>query len=112
MDRAITAFRVNEKDNVATLLHPVKAGETVLIKGSAVPISIVAIDEADSMHKIALSRIEVGESVIKYGTPIGHAMELIEPGAWVHLHNLSSEIDTRSASLDLETGAPTDTNYQ
>ena len=106
------AFCVNEKDNVATLLKPVKGGETVLIKGTAVESRIVATDDADAMHKIALRRIDSGEPVVKYGTPIGHAIDPIKPGAWVHLHNLSSEYDERSSSLDTQTGVPTDTYYQ
>lgn len=112
MDESVTAFRVNEKDNVATLLQPVKSGQTVQIKGSRSPSRIVAIDNADAMHKIALRRIEAGDPILKYGTPIGHAVGTIEPGAWVHLHNLASDYDERSASLDRATGAPTDTYYQ
>jgi hypothetical protein len=48
--------------------------------------------------------------VIKYGVRIGHATKAIPRGAWVHLHNLASDLDQRSASLDPRSGEPTDTS--
>ena len=44
-------------------------------------------------HKIALTRIEKGDRVIKYGEPIGVATKTIEKGEWVHTHNLRSALD-------------------
>lgn len=49
-------------------------------------------------HKIATSRIEKGERVIKYGEPIGVATKTIEKGEWVHTHNVKSALD-ESTSL-------------
>jgi len=46
-------------------------------------------------HKIALKRIGPGEPVLKYGAPIGKASRVIEPGAWVHTHNLRSALTER-----------------
>ena len=43
-----------------------------------------------SGHKIALTRISIGEAVLKYGSPIGTATMDIEPGAHVHVHNVES----------------------
>ena len=51
----------------------------------------------------------VNEAVIKYGVRIGHATQPVARGAWVHLHNLASDLDERSGTLDLHSGAPTDT---
>lgn len=42
-------------------------------------------------YKFALCRIPRGESVLKYGEMIGEATADIEPGAWVHVHNLASK---------------------
>jgi altronate dehydratase small subunit len=53
----------------------------------------------------------VGGAVVKYGVRIGHATQAIQRGAWVHLHNLASDFDERSGTLDLHSGAPTDTAY-
>jgi hypothetical protein len=57
-----------------------------------------------------LKDVGAGEAVVKFGVRIGHATKSIKRGAWVHLHNLASDLDERSASLDLHSGAPTDTN--
>ncbi len=61
-------------------------------------------------HKIALREIAANEAVIKFGVRIGHATRAIPRGAWVHLHNLASDLDERSGTLDLHSGAPTDTS--
>jgi len=41
-------------------------------------------------HKFALKPIRKGESVIKYGMPIGTATTDIVQGEWVHTHNLKT----------------------
>lgn len=43
-------------------------------------------------HKIALRNIAKGESVVKYGFPIGRAMQDIAEGEWVHSHNLATAL--------------------
>ena len=63
-------------------------------------------------HKIAVRDIAVNDAVVKYGVRIGHATQAIPRGAWVHLHNLASDLDGRSSTLDLHSGAPTDTVYE
>jgi hypothetical protein len=70
---------------------------------------IVTADKVERGHKVALRDIAVNEAVIKYGVRIGHATRPIARGAWVHLHNLASDLDDRSGTLDLHSGAPTDT---
>ncbi len=47
----------------------------------------VYVNDADS-HKYAVSDINKGENVIKYGFPIGVAVEDIKKGEKVHTHNL------------------------
>ena len=44
-------------------------------------------------HKFALKPIRKGEPVIKYGMPIGHALEDIPEGAHVHTHNMKTNLD-------------------
>jgi altronate dehydratase small subunit len=39
-------------------------------------------------------------------------MRRIEPGDWVHLHNCRSQLDERSGSFDIHTGAPEDNAYE
>jgi hypothetical protein len=43
---------------------------------------------------------------------IGSASRDIAPGEWVHLHNCVSRFDERSKTLDVQTGAVTDTIYE
>ena len=41
-------------------------------------------------HKFALKNISNGESVLKYGENIGHAVADIAPGDHVHVHNVKT----------------------
>ena len=109
MARAIQIIAV---DNVATLLDDCPAGQEITMTGGAPGIRLRALEHLAEGHKVALRPITEGASVIKFGTPIGHATQPIAAGAWVHLHNLASNHDTRSQSLDVESGAPTDTVYR
>ncbi len=70
---------------------------------------IVTPESISRGHKIALRDIAAGGAVVKSGGRIGHATIPIARGAWVHLHNLASDLDDRSSTLDLHSGAPTDT---
>src|SRR3546814_7112841 len=47
-------------------------------------------------HKVARAFIPAGALVVKYGMPIGSATADIEPGDWVHLHNMRSNYISRS----------------
>ena len=43
-------------------------------------------------HKYAICDIKVGENIIKYGNPIGHATEDIKKGDHVHTHNVKTNL--------------------
>lgn len=104
------AFQVHSADNVATLLEDVAANANVeIVNGPALELKSRAVIALG--HKIALREIPAGERIKKFGVPIGRATVLIHAGDWVHLHNVASEVDQRSATLDVETGAVTDTQY-
>ena len=45
-------------------------------------------------HKYALQSIKAGERIIKYGMPIGVALEDIPQGAHVHSHNMKTGLDS------------------
>lgn len=102
------AFQIQTNDNVATLLNDATAGEIEIIGAS--PDKIHSVEWISRGHKIALREIAANEAVIKFGVRIGHATKSINRGAWVHLHNLASDLDERSGTLDLHSGAPTDTS--
>jgi altronate dehydratase small subunit len=100
-------FQIHPQDNVATMLDDASGAVQVL---GAQPQEIQLLEKIALGHKVALRDIAAGEAVIKFGVRIGHASQPIKRGAWVHLHNLASDLDERSGTLDLHSGAPTDTN--
>ena len=77
---------ISERDNVATALQPLHVGQAVDVGGYVVTVT----ESIASGHKVALRRVATGEPVIKYGSPIGTATVVIEPGAHVHTHNVAS----------------------
>ena len=76
--------RITEKDMVAVALAPLAAGEVQSYGGG----EIAPLTDIPMGHKVALRDIAAGEAVIKYGFPIGRALEDIPAGAHVHTHNL------------------------
>lgn len=104
-------FVVNVEDNVATLLDDAKQGPAKLL-GSASETLLELVEPVLLGHKAALTDIARGEPIVKFGEVIGTAKDDIKRGSWVHLHNLSSRYDERSGTLDVKTGAVTDTKYE
>ncbi len=90
MARKAKAIIINEKDNVATALEPLKADTTVSVeyRGQAEQIRVPSTIPAG--HKFALCEIAAGDYLIKYGEPIGQALVRIRPGEHVHVHNVKS----------------------
>jgi hypothetical protein len=109
---AMGAFRIHELDTVATMLEGGSAGDTVQIIGAGEREEVTLRERVAAGHKVALADIPAGAQVTKYGVPIGRATAYVARGAWVHLHNLASAFDTRSSTLDVHSGAPTDTVYR
>jgi len=107
---AQSAIRINDADNVATLLDDVQAG-MVTIRGPQPPLEIRAIEPIARGHKIALVSMEADAPIVKFGVPIGLSTARIQRGQWVHLHNCRSRLDERSSTLDVKTGATRDTPY-
>ena len=106
-------FRIHPDDDVATLLDDATPGATVDVLGPREAEAPLVASETMSLgHKIALRDFAAGDPVTKFGVRIGHATRPIARGQWVHLHNLASDFDERSATLDLHTGAATDTKYE
>lgn len=98
------AFRIHAVDTVATLIEDTPAGP---VSCAGCP-GLVALEPIARGHKIAVVEIPAGAAVLKYGSSIGTATCTIARGAWVHLHNLRSDYDERSGSLDLHSGAAKD----
>ncbi|SNY90268.1 altronate dehydratase small subunit [Cohaesibacter sp. ES.047] len=104
-------FRIDKTDNVATLLSASLAQDITIHNADDLK-AIRLLEAIETGHKVALSDIQQGEAVIKFGVPIGLASKPIKSGEWVHLHNCESQFDERSSSLDIHSGATTDTHYE
>ena len=78
------AIRIHPGDDVAVAIEPMEAGEVFL--------DIRAAERIPAGHKMALRDKREGEDVLKYGMPIGHATKEIARGAWVHSHNLATNL--------------------
>jgi altronate hydrolase len=71
-------------DDVAVARGDIAAGQQLSADG----IALIARQQIPSGHKIALRPVSAGQKVLKYGQTIGLATQGIEPGDYVHVHNL------------------------
>lgn len=106
----LKCFQIDPQDNTAVLLNDAAGGDEIEIIGAE---GVIVLRQAvEYGHKVALVDIPAGEAVLKYGICIGQSTQLIKAGEWVHLHNCASGYDERSATLNVHTGAVTDTVYE
>lgn len=83
------------QDNVYVLRGAIQAGEPMQFPEG----TTVAPADLGMGHKLARHPIALGDAIIKYGTQIGSATQVIAPGEHVHLHNVTSNY-TRTHSLE------------
>jgi altronate dehydratase small subunit len=84
------AIMIHPSDTVATLLRTVERGEVIrIIQGSEI-IDLTAGESIPAGHKIAVTDIDEGTSVIKYGAVIGTTSQGILAGNHVHTQNTES----------------------
>lgn len=81
---------INNKDNVATALADLKAGDILEEEFEGKLKRIELKNDVPFGHKISLTKIEKDSPIIKYGEVIGNATELINEGDYVHIHNVKS----------------------
>ena len=77
-------IQIHPSDNVAVALTPLKAG--------AAAAGCTLREDIPAGHKFALRDIPEGADIRKYGAPIGHATRDIQPGEWVHTHNVHTNL--------------------
>jgi altronate dehydratase small subunit len=90
MSLSSRAVVINQKDNVATVVTPMKTGSTVSIGVQGRLEKIKLLSDIPMGHKFALRAIPANADVIKYGEPIGKATAAIARGEHVHVHNVVS----------------------
>lgn len=79
-----------DTDNVATLLRDATEGETLEVEVGADVLAVTLAEDVPFGHKVALSDIQEGDTIYKYGVSIGYASIAINAGDWVHAHNVDS----------------------
>jgi galactarate dehydratase len=79
MSRPPLTIRMHERDNVAIV-----ANDGGLAAGAALASGLVLKDRVPQGHKVALADIAAGAPVLRYGIAIGHAVQDIAAGSWVH----------------------------
>jgi altronate dehydratase small subunit len=84
------AVVMNPKDNVATALANLKAGDALELGVGGEIRTVKLTSDVPFGHKLSLSKIGLDSPVIKYGEVIGLATTAIEPGDYVHIHNVVS----------------------
>ncbi len=86
-------MRVDRNDDVALLLDPVAAGDTVRFDGE----TIVARRNIARGHKIAVRAVAAGASVRRYRAAFGVATRDIAIGEHVHVHNVATALSGEDA---------------
>lgn len=81
-------LKINPPDNVVVAIQPQSAGAVIEVDGKAITV----LEDVPAGHKIAITDIKAGENVIKYGFPIGHALEDKKAGAWMNEHNIKTNL--------------------
>ena len=81
---------LNDADNVATSLVMLPAQSRIEVEIGGEYRTITVLDAIPFGHKLAIRSVAPGDDVVKYGEVIGRASEAIEPGRWVHVHNVES----------------------
>ena len=85
------AILIDKKDNVATALHRMGKGDSILVAIEDRSVSVVLSQDVPFGHKFALTEIQQGDAIIKYGEVIGLATKPIRQGEHVHIHNVESQ---------------------
>lgn len=86
----IDAIRLNEKDNVATSLRQINAGEKILIAQGDEKRGFSVLQDIPYGHKFAIKEIKAGQEILKYGEVIGAATRDIQAGFHAHVQNIES----------------------
>ncbi len=84
-DRRILVL--NGGDNVGVACCDLAAGTRMVIGGGEVSLP----GAVQLGHKIALAPLAPTDRIIKWGAPIGSALQAVAAGEHVHLHNMKSD---------------------
>ena len=98
-------MQIHPADNVAVALAALPAGSRLTVNG----VSLTLKSDIPPGHKLALTPLQVGDNVIKYGYAIGRAVAGVEQGEWVNekniATNLSGLLEYRYSPVRIKAGA-------
>jgi altronate hydrolase len=72
--------RLHESDNLVVAVDPIMPGSVLH--------GVTAKDRVMRGHKMAITAIPQGAPILKFGQIIGFASKPVEPGEWLHEHNV------------------------
>jgi altronate hydrolase len=78
------ALTLHSKDNIAIARREIPPGTRIQLLEQEITI----LEKISPGHKFALTAIEAGFPIYRYGQHIGNSTQSIPPGSWVHSHNL------------------------
>ena len=87
--RLARAVRVRPTDDVAVAVDALEPGDVI----DAGDVRVTVRESVAAGHKVALRALHEGEIVRKYGWAIGRTVAAVEPGAWIHSHNLKTQLE-------------------
>ncbi len=80
-------LKLHPEDNIAIARNSVAENQECPISESE---SVTAREDIDLGHKVAIQQISKGEPIRKFGQVIGFATSDMQPGDWIHSHNLEA----------------------
>lgn len=93
-------IRISATDNVAVV-----ANDGGLAGGTEVD-QLTLTENVPQAHKVALTALEAGAPVVRYGVVIGHAARSIQAGSWVNETNLNMPPPPALSELALPSAPP------
>lgn len=81
-------IKINPADSVVVCLRPFNKGEQINVDGKDITLA----QDTPAGHKVLINDTAKGENIIKYGYPIGHAMDNLKAGEWVNENNLKTNL--------------------
>jgi galactarate dehydratase len=94
-------IRMHDRDNVAIV-----ANDGGLPAGAVLPSGLLLRERVPQGHKVALADIAADAPVLRYGIPIGHAVNAIAAGSWVHERLLAMPEARALDGLPIATAKP------
>ncbi|WP_036912270.1 UxaA family hydrolase [Prevotella sp. FD3004] len=83
-----TFLKINPADSVVVCLQVKKKGDIIEVDGQKIVIN----QDTPAGHKVLIKDTLKGADIIKYGYPIGHAMQDLKAGDWVNENNLKTNL--------------------